>query len=97
VCGAFGTIAVGLFSTIDGEESGGLVQEGLFYGGGADQLISQIVGVVAIAAFVIVTSGILFLVLKKTVGLRVDEQEEIEGLDVHEHGTPGYAADSLVS
>jgi Amt family ammonium transporter len=97
VCGAFGTIAVGLFSTLDAEESGGLLKEGLFYGGGADQLISQLVGVVSIAAFVIVTSGILFFVLKKTVGLRVDEHEEIEGLDVHEHGTPGYAADSLVS
>lgn len=93
VCGAFGTIAVGLFSTLDAEESGGLLKEGLFYGGGADQLISQAVGVVSIAAFVLVASGVLFFVLKKTVGLRVSAEEEIEGLDVHEHGAPGYATD----
>jgi Amt family ammonium transporter len=96
VCGAFGTIAVGLFSTLDAEESGGLLKEGLFYGGGADQLVSQIVGVVSIAAFVLATSGILFFVLKKTIGLRVSQDEELEGLDVHEHGAPGYAVESLV-
>jgi len=95
VCGAFGTIAVGLFSELDAEESGGLLKEGLFYGGGADQLISQLIGVVSIAAFVLITSGLLFFVLKKTIGLRVSEQEEIEGLDVHEHGAPGYADEML--
>ena len=47
----------------------------------------------AIAAFVLITSGLLFLVLKKTVGLRVSSDEEVEGLDVHEHGAPGYATD----
>jgi Amt family ammonium transporter len=96
VCGAWGVVAVGLFSTLDEETSAGLVKEGLFYGGGADQLIAQVVGVVAIGAFVAVTSGILFFVLKKTVGLRVDEQEELEGLDVHEHGVPGYVNDDMV-
>jgi Amt family ammonium transporter len=96
VCGAFGTLAVGLFSELDAEESGGLVKEGLFYGGGTDQLVSQVIGVVAIAAFVLASSALLFFVLKKTVGLRVSEQEEIEGLDVHEHGSPGYAFDDMV-
>jgi Amt family ammonium transporter len=96
VCGAWGTIAVGLFSTLDEETSGGLVKEGLFYGGGADQLIAQIVGVVAIGAFVAVTASVLFFVLKKTVGLRVDELEELEGLDIHEHGVPGYVNDDMV-
>jgi Amt family ammonium transporter len=95
VCGAFGTIAVGLFSELDAEESGGLLKEGLFYGGGADQLLSQLIGVVSIAAFVLVTTGLLFLGIKKTIGLRVSEQEEIEGLDVHEHGAPGYADEML--
>jgi Amt family ammonium transporter len=90
VCGAFGTIAVGLFSSI---ESDGVVKKGLFYGGGTDQLVSQIIGVVSIAAFVLVTASILFGVLKATVGLRVDEQEEREGLDIHEHGVPGYSPD----
>jgi Amt family ammonium transporter len=91
VCGAFGTLAVGLFSELDAEESGGLLKEGLFYGGGTDQLISQLIGVVSVAAFVLVTSGLLFFVLKKTIGLRVSEQEEVEGLDIHEHGAPGYS------
>ncbi len=85
VCGAWGTLAVGLFSAT---ESDGFVAKGLFYGGGVDQLISQVIGVLAIGTFVAVTTGLLFFVLKKTVGLRVDEQEELEGLDVHEHGIP---------
>lgn len=88
VCGAFGTIMVGLFSA---KEADGVVKKGLFYGGGTDQLVSQIIGVVAVAAFVLVTTWILFSVLKATIGLRVDEQEEIEGLDVHEHGFSGYS------
>ncbi len=96
VCGAFGTLAVGLFSELDADESGGLLKEGLFYGGGADQLIAQLVGVISIALFVAVTSGLLFLVLKSTIGLRVSEQEELEGLDVHEHGVPGYTNDDMV-
>ena len=87
VCGAFGTLAVGLFSSI---EVDGIIKKGLFYGGGTDQLVSQVIGVAAIAAFVFVASFILFAVLKATVGLRVSEQEEIEGLDVHEHGFAGY-------
>lgn len=88
VCGAFGTLAVGFFSTIESE---GVVKKGLFYGGGTDQLVSQIIGVVAVAAFVLVAATILFAILKATVGLRVDQQEEIEGLDVHEHGFAGYS------
>lgn len=87
VCGAFGTLSVGLFSSI---EVDGVIKKGLFYGGGTDQLISQIIGVAAIGAFVFVASLILFGILKATVGLRVSEQEEIEGLDVHEHGFSGY-------
>ena len=87
VCGAFGTLAVGLFSSI---EVDGVIKKGLFYGGGTDQLVSQLIGVAAIAAFVFVAAFILFSVLKATVGLRVSEQEEIEGLDVHEHGFAGY-------
>jgi Amt family ammonium transporter len=78
---------VGLFSATESE---GVVKKGLFYGGGTDQLVSQLIGVVSIAAFVAVTSFVLFSVLKATVGLRVDDQEEIEGLDVHEHGFAGY-------
>ncbi len=90
VCGAFGTICVGLFATADTD----FWQAGLFYGGGAGQLVSQIIGVVAVATFVAITSGILFLVIKATIGLRVSEEEEIEGLDVLEHGAAGYASES---
>jgi Amt family ammonium transporter len=88
VCGAFGTLAVGLFASFESE---GIVKKGLFYGGGTDQLVSQVIGVAAVAAFVFVAAFILFTILKVTVGLRVDAQEEIEGLDVHEHGFPGYS------
>jgi Amt family ammonium transporter len=94
VCGAFGTIAVGLFSN---EESEGFVAKGLFYGGGTDQLVSQIIGVVSVAAFVFVVSTVMFAVIKATVGLRVSEQEEREGLDVHEHGSPGYGSDRAMA
>lgn len=80
VCGALGTIWVGLFA-VDG---------GLVYGGGAELLIAQLTGVVAVAAFVAVATALLFLALKVSIGLRVDELEEYEGLDIHEHGVYGY-------
>ncbi len=80
VCGALGTLLVGLFAT-DG---------GLFYGGGASLLISQFIGVISIGAWAFGTGLILFQVLKATVGLRVTEQEEREGLDIHEHGQSSY-------
>ena len=94
VCGAFGTIAVGLFAAKDIE---GVVQQGLLWGGGVGQLVAQLVGVLAIALWVAVAASILFLVLKKTVGLRVSEQEELEGLDVHEHGSAGYNMDESLT
>jgi Amt family ammonium transporter len=89
VCGAWGVIAVGLFAS----EESDFWKQGLFFGGGADQLVSQIIGVVAIAAFVAVAMTIVFLAIKAVVGLRVSPQEELEGLDVHEHGYPGYGID----
>ena len=80
VCGALGTILVGFFAT-DG---------GLFYGGGFDKLMIQITGVLAIVAWAVVTSFIVLFILKKTMGLRVTKEEEIDGLDIHEHGTNVY-------
>ena len=74
--GAWGTLAVGLFAT-DG---------GLFYGGGFTRLGIQALGLVCVAAWVLVSMAIIFTIIKKTVGLRVTEQEEIDGLDIHEHG-----------
>ncbi len=95
VCGAFGTIAVGLFSFEEKLSSTGstIVKPGLFYGGGTDQLVSQVIGVVAVAAFTILATSLLFGAIKATIGLRVSEEEELEGLDIHEHGAPGYAPD----
>jgi Amt family ammonium transporter len=80
---------VGLFATEDSD----FWQQGLFYGGGTDQLVSQVIGVVAVAVFVAVTAGLLFAIIKATVGLRVSEDEELAGLDVLEHGAPGYGPD----
>ena len=65
-------------------------RDGLFYGGGTDQLVTQVIGVVAVVAWVAVTAGILFAVLKATIGLRVTADEEHMGLDVLEHGVRGY-------
>jgi Amt family ammonium transporter len=94
VCGAWGTIAVGLFAAKD-DAFLGRTEAGLFYGGGFDQLITQVVMVVAVFLFVTITAGALFLAIKYTIGLRVAPEEEIEGLDVLEHGSPGYGDDSL--
>ncbi|GGK13784.1 ammonium transporter [Yeosuana aromativorans] len=80
VCGAIGTLCVGLFAT-DG---------GLFYGGGFGQLGAQAAGVFGIGLWAIVASFIVLFILKKTMGLRVSEKEEIEGLDIHEHGMEAY-------
>ncbi len=79
-CGIVGTLLVGFFAT----------ENGLFYGGNADQLVSQLIGVVSVVAWVAVATGILFWVLKHTIGLRVSAEEEHEGLDVMEHGLRGY-------
>jgi len=94
VCGAWGVLAVGLFARYD-DAFLGREKAGLFYGGGIDQLVVQVLMVVIIAAFVAVTTGILFFVMKKTIGLRVSAEEEREGLDVLEHGLTGYAADAV--
>jgi ammonium transporter, Amt family len=80
VCGAWGTLALGLFAT----------EGGLFFGGGASQLISQAIGVVAMFAWCMVTGFVLFGAIKATVGLRVSPEEEREGLDFGEHGNEAY-------
>ena len=80
VNGVWGTIAVGLFHET----------KGLFFGGGFHQLSIQLLDVVCVAAWVTVTAGILFWVIKHTVGLRVSAKEELEGLDTGEHGAVSY-------
>ncbi|HET9443997.1 MAG TPA: hypothetical protein VFO65_11780, partial [Acidimicrobiales bacterium] len=66
---------------------------GLFYGGGTDQLVSQAIGVLAVGAFVAVAATIMFTAIKALMGLRVSEEEELAGLDILEHGAPGYGPD----
>ena len=74
VCGIWGTLAVGLF----GELASGA------------QFVSQLIGVVSYAVLCIVSSFLIIYTLKKTVGIRVSEKEELEGLDAHEHGMDAY-------
>ena len=80
ICGALGTILTGLFAT------GSSTEKGLFYGGGFHLFGIQLLGVVTVAAYVAVLITIVFLVIKHTIGLRADAEDEIAGLDVSEHG-----------
>ena len=90
VCGAFGAIAVGLFAnTTD--------VRGLFFGGGWQQLWVQLVGVAAIAAWVLATATILFGILKACNVLRVSAEEERIGLDIGEHGVESYGGFQIFS
>ena len=94
VCGAWGTLAIGFFAKHD-DAFLGRDDAGLFYGGGIDQLAVQAVGVVIVAVWVLATSAILFKVLASTVGLRVSAEEEMAGLDIAEHGSPGYGPETV--
>ena len=87
--GVWGTIAVGLLA--NPSAPAGL--EGLFYTGSARLLGVQVLGIVAVLAWTIVTMTLAFFIIKKTVGLRVSAEEEIKGLDVTEHGLPSAYAD----
>ena len=91
--GIWGTFAVGLFAT--GKGQNGIT--GLFYGGGFKQLGIQALGFVSVAAWTAVWMIIIFLVLKKTIGLRVSRHEEIVGLDATEHGLTSSYADFIPS
>lgn len=85
MCGMVGTLCVGLFAT----------EGGVFYGGGFDFFFTQLIGVAAVAAWVVVTMLIIFTVIKKTIGLRVSPEEEIAGLDMEEHGLATSYADFM--
>ena len=82
VNGAWGTLATGLFST----------GKGVFYGHGFSFFGVQVLGLASVLVWVLVSMFIIFTIIKKTIGLRVTEKEEIDGLDIHEHGlTSAYA------
>jgi Amt family ammonium transporter len=74
VGGIWGTLAVGIFGDL----------------AGMSQFVSQLIGVVAVGLFCVVFAGVIFFVMKKTIGIRVDEAEETEGLDINEHSMRAY-------
>ena len=86
VGGVVGSLLIGFFAT------GGVQSDakGLFYGGGLDQLGKQAVGVFAVLAYSLVVSAILAFLLDKTIGMRVDEDDEIAGIDQVEHAETAY-------
>jgi Amt family ammonium transporter len=86
VCGLFGTLCVGVFA----EEAYGGVN-GLLFGGGLGQFMTQLLGAAAVCGWVVVTMTIVFGIIKITMGLRVSAQEEVKGLDIEEHGMESYA------
>lgn len=94
LCGIFGTLALGLFAepqvagTVAGVETAGL-----FYGGGATQLIAQLIGIGVVGLFTVVASMIAWGILKATMGIRVSEEEEFIGLDISEMGMEAYPDD----
>ncbi len=94
VCGVWGTLSVGLFGQQaidvlywDAETA---IQDGLFFGGGFAQFGIQLAGVASVLGFVFVSAYVLFSVLDKTIGIRVSAEEELQGLDVGEHGNEAY-------
>ena len=94
--GVFGTLCVGLFATPDriGRAGNAAANAGLFYAEdkakGIDQFMDQLIGVGLTAGYVIVVSSVCWLAVKALMGLRVSQQEEIEGLDIGEHGIEAY-------
>ncbi|MBD2490045.1 ammonium transporter [Aulosira sp. FACHB-615] len=98
VCGIWGTLCVGLFSVGPGgypwmvDLAGKPVgPHGLFAGGGFGTLIPQIIGILAVGGMTVLLSTIFWLVLKATLGIRVTREEELEGLDIGEHGMEAYS------
>ena len=95
--GIFGTLSIGLFATGDfgipgptgADLSTGTVT-GLFYGGGTEQLVSQLIGSAFVTVTVLVVGFALMYAVKATGTLRISEAEELEGLDLAEHGSPAY-------
>jgi Amt family ammonium transporter len=81
VCGIFGTLAVGLFGSK----------------AGLDQLWAQVIGIASTAVFVVISTSLMWYVLKKTMGIRVSELEEVEGLDFGEHAMEAYPEFEKVS
>ncbi|AQT69317.1 Ammonia transporter [Anaerohalosphaera lusitana] len=93
LCGIWGTLAVGIF----GKSALGLAKNGLAYGGSPAQLLIQAAGVAAVAVFVLVSMGLVFKLIDVTIGLRVNDKHELEGLDIAEHGMESYGGFQIFS
>lgn len=90
IAGIWGTLSTGLFATPALVEQVGVGSAGLFYGGGVHQLGIQALGLIGTIAYVLIVSFVLLGIMKATMGLRVNEEEEVVGLDLSEHGSYGY-------
>ena len=90
LAGVWGTLACGLFTSDRLAEYNGIGQPGLFYSGSFEQLGVQAVGIGAAFLAVFILSYATFWVIKATIGIRVSEQEELDGLDIASHGMYGY-------
>ncbi|RYZ31439.1 MAG: ammonia channel protein, partial [Propionibacteriaceae bacterium] len=86
VGGLWGTVSIGFLATADAPAG----VDGLFYGGGAGQLGKQVLAAVVVMVFSFVVTGIIGIVLQKTMGFRIDEEDEITGIDTVEHAESGY-------
>ena len=92
VCGIWGTLAVGIFAV--GGSPDGIYAEGpnagLLFGGGITPLFTQLAGALAVGGMTVLLSTIFWVALKVTLGIRVSKEEELEGLDISEHGMEAY-------
>ena len=93
LCGIWGTLAVGIF----GRKALGLANEGFVYSGNPTQLGAQMVGSFAAVVFVLVSMGLVFKLIDLTIGLRVSRDEELQGLDIGEHGMEAYGGFQIFS
>jgi len=91
VNGIWGTLAVGLLADPNNPIAGDDALAGLFYGGGFEPVINQIIGILAIGAFTAIVSAVFWIVIKAIFGMRVTPEEELEGLDISEHGMEAYS------
>jgi ammonium transporter, Amt family len=91
--GLWGTVAVGFLATADAPAG----VDGLFYGGGLDQLWRQVVGALAVLAYSGIITFVIGLVIQKTWGFRISEEDEVTGIDSVVHAETGYDLDSIGS
>ncbi len=95
VCGVFGTLCVGLFA--EDAMMPNTTGNGLLFGGGAHLLLTQALGVAAVGGYTLVVSFVAWSAIKALMGLRVSIEEEVEGLDLGEHGNAAYPDFAVVT